>query len=337
MIASNWKTLFSIFIAMSAIRTQYIPFPTATKLNTQPPYLNPSINDALFTDANTFTLATPNSLANPTPPQLPNAIKFLGNSVYYDANRKIYINISTGDYYDPTTGLIYRRVGGDRNGFINGRLGPASVLSHAGPHAQSDEVDLPRDVRRRYYSAGEAESEEGDCKDCERSGQCYRCRRVVAPKRDCGACYGGRAYGECDSCYKSQLVGNLPYAKMGEMIVVLLNRYRKSFDLKDVLYNRHLYEIAMIQNLYMENRGYLNNDNFEANISTFKSGAMTTGYIQEARLNDIDGAEKFMSMWKKSADHNSNLLLPNIDQCGAAVHFDEKNGKFIGTLICVKL
>ena len=87
----------------------------------------------------------------------------------------------------------------------------------------------------------------------------------------------------------------------------------------------------------MANRGYLSNDNFMANISTFKTGAMTTGYIQELRMSDEDGAERFMNMWKRSAEHNENLLQPIIDQCGAAIFFDEKNGKYIATLICVKI
>lgn len=334
MFANHWKTLLCIAIAVSSMQAQYIPFPNSTELDRQPPYLNPSVLDPLFFDNFRGGVRNFNGV---DPVQRANAVKFLGNNIYYDPIRKIFINVVTGDYYDPSTGLIYRRVAADRTGFVNGRVGPNPAYTKHAPQHKSDPVDLPKEYKNKVYEdKRDHHDDDEDCDDCARKGQCYRCKKIT-PKHDCNACWNGKAHKECGKCYDEKMMKNLPYQRMGEYIVALLNKLRKSYDLKDVKFNQNLYETAMIQNLYMANRGYLNNDNFLANVSTFEGGAMTTGYIQEMRLGDQEGAEKFISLWKKSPEQNENLIIPELDQCGAAVFFDQKNMRFIATLICVKL
>lgn len=330
--SNQWRAILCLVALASAAQAQYIPFPTATKLNQPAPYINPSLNDPLFYDS---FRAGP-AIAGGLDEQRANAIKFLGSNVFYDAVRKIFINVVSGDYYDPTTGLVYRRVAADRAGFVNGRVGPMAVSSKHAPKHRSDAVDLPKDLKRKVFDKLGDSSEEDDCRDCERKGQCFRCKKHVV-KADCNLCWSNKAFANCDHCTRDVIAANAPLKAMGQLIVTVLNKYRRDFDLKDVRFNQHLYETAMVQNLYMANRGYLNEDNFLANISTFKSGLMSTAYVQERKLGDSEGAEKFVGMWRKTPDHNENLTSTNIDQCGAAVYFDEKSGKHFATLVCVKL
>lgn len=330
MLSNHVKTIFCIVLAAAAVQAQYTPNPLSTRLGQEPPYLNPSVNDPLFFDNFNVQGLNNNSVAAA---QRATAIGFLGSNIYYDKVRKIFINIVTGDYYDPSTGLIYRRTAVDR-GYVNGRVGPNPMSTKHAPYEKSDAVELPKNYKRQIYG-NEGDSDE-DCHDCERKGQCYRCKRIT-PQHDCNSCYGGNVHGGCHKCYQSKMMANLPYQRMGELIIVIINRLRKENDLPKVTYNKQLYEIAMVQDLYMANRGYLNNDNFMANMSTFRGGNMTTGYLQELRLGDQDGAERFVSMWRKSPEHNENMMNADIDQCGAAVYFDQSSGRFIATLICVQL
>lgn len=333
---NQWKMLFCIAIAMSAICAQYIPFPDATHMDRQAPYLNPSVNDPIFY-SNKIGFGPGVGIGVLDEAIRVEVTKFLGNNVYYDSTKKIFINIATGDYYDPTTGLVYRRVVADRTGFVNGRVGPNPASSNYSPAERSDPVDIPSDLKSKYLNQlDDSMDYDEDCNDCERKGQCFRCKRISSAV-DCSDCWSGKFFSDCNHCYRETVTKNLPYQKMGELIVSQLSAYRRSNGLKDVRFNQHLYDVSMIQNLYMANRGYLSNDNFLANISTFRGGAMTTGYIMESNLSDQDGAIKFMNMWKRSPEHNANLLINKIDQCGAAVYFDQKNNKFIATLVCVKL
>ena len=170
MIASQWKSLLCIVVAISALQAQYIPSPNATRLNRQAPYLNPSVNDPLFFDSNNAGFVRGAEHLDETVRQ--EAIKFLGSSIYYDGVRKIFINIVTGDYYDPTTGLIYRRVAADRIGFVNGRVGPNPVSANYAPYEKSDSVDIPRDLKEKYLNQIDGIDSDEDCHDCERKGQC---------------------------------------------------------------------------------------------------------------------------------------------------------------------
>lgn len=338
MLPNHWKTLFCLALAVGALQCQYIPFPNAVKMDREPPYLNPSVNDPLFFNGGDRRFGAGLDGADNNANRL-NAIKFLGNNIFYDSIRKIYINVVTGDYYDPSTGLVYRRVAADKTGFVNGRVGPNPASSNKAPREQSDPVDLPRELRDKVFQQlgrnGQDDSDE-DCDDCARKGQCYRCKKIT-PRRDCNSCWSGKAHSNCDHCYREKFIQNLPLQRMGELIVAALNRHRRAYDVKEVRLNQHLFEVAMVQNLYQVHRGYLSNDNFLANISTFRGGAMTTGFIQETRLGDAEGADKFLALWKKSPEQNENLIIPDLDQCGAAVFFDQKAGKFIATLVCVKL
>lgn len=332
MLSNQLKAVLCLVFITGAATAQYIPFPNATKMDRPAPYLNPSINDPLFFDGG-VRLAGNNFGDNET--NRANAVQFLGSNIYYDPIRKIFINVVTGDYYDPATGLIYRRVAADKNTFVNGRLGPNPVSTKHAPHEKSDPVHLPKEMKAKYAKESYSDEDE-DCADCERKGQCYRCKRITS-KRDCNACWKGNSVANCGSCLNEKMWSNQPYGGMGEVIVLLVNKLRKSYGLRDVKYNKYLNEVAMIQDLYMAHRGYLNNDNFLANISTFKAGNMTTGYIQERSMSDMDGAERFVSMWKRSQEHSDNLLNADIDACGAAVYYDQKASKFIATLICVRL
>lgn len=322
-------TLLCLFIVTNHFNCQYIPFPEADELDERPPYLNPSINDPLFY-ANHLVPCF-KSLCNKL--HYGRAAKLLGGGIYYDKRRNIYINIETGDYYDPATGLIYRKSTSAYSRPVNGNVGPNPISTNNPPDEESDKVYLPKKLKaynRQYY-----EDSDEDCSGCDYTGKCEKC---VKPQHNaCGSCWEGKEHNKCGDCFNYQIVKNDIYKEMGIYIVGLLNKYRRQNDLNEVGFSKDLYTVALTQSLYMAHRGYLNNDNFLAHVATYDAGTMTTGYINGRMLSNQQGAEEFMSMWKRSPEHNQNLLSSKVNQCSAAVFYDEQEMKFYATLLCVKI
>ena len=317
-----------LFLASSCIHGQYIPYPEPTHMNFPPPYINPSINDPLFYANRLF----PFKKGFGNDKRYKQACKILGGDIYYDHFKNIYINKATGAYYNPNTGLIYNKQEKNVKQVIDGAVGPNPAVTKRPPKNPSDKIYLPNELKKfdlPYYA------EQKKCNNCDHTGKCQDCDNKNF--NGCGKCWEGQQGKACEKCFNYQCIKNEVYKGMAYKILLLLNEYREYIGIESVGYNKELYYTALAQDLYMAHRGSLSNDNFMANVATHAAGTQTTAYINSHQLSDDQGAKEFISMWKLSHEQNNNLLNRKINQCAAAVFFDEKASRYYATLLCVKM
>lgn len=332
MVTKRSAALLCLAMAVSYIQTQYMPFPESSRMDEDPPYLNPSLKDPLFYPRKMkggYGKHGENDNA------YDKAKKYLGHNIYFDYHRYIYVNKETGDYYNPKTGLIYRKSeDGDKHA-IDGRVGPSAPSSHDPPYKESDKVYLPRKYHKYAKGYYEDSDDSEECGKCHNYDECYRCQKVVYDR--CDECWKGNYHDKCNRCERKKPIYNYKHKGIGYYIIILLNKYRKQSGLHAVGINKRLYPVAITNSMYMAHRGYLNNDNFLANIATYSAGTQTTGYINDGYdLPDEKGAYKFINMWRHSPEHNVNLLDANIKHCAAGIYFDKYEKRYYATLLCVK-
>ena len=302
--------LLCLLMAVSYLQAQYIPFPLSLKLKKRPPYLNPSVNDPLFYKSYFGKYSSKGLIhcikGSCNQKYYKEAASKLGSNILYDSHRNIYINKTTGDYYDPKTGLIYRKSYAKHKKLIDGHVGANPPSSKDSPYKKADKVYFPKRLRGHNWDR---------CKNCKKSQ------------------YNNR----CSGCYKYKDKESETYDEMGYSIVMFLNKYRRMNNRDIVRFNKKISSVARTNNRYMVHRGYLSDDNFLANIAKYEAGNQTTGYINASSLSDMTGAKKFIKMWINSPKHNKNLLSTRVNQCGADVYFEKEAQKYYATLICIKI
>jgi uncharacterized protein YkwD len=292
-------TLIS-FVLVAMLNAQYIPYPSATALQYPSLVLNPSINDPLF-----YTNLLNAGFVFPGHGHHQHGPVNVSDDVVYTPSNGRYTNSSTGDYYDPKTGAIYRKKAAAPT-VSNGYSSPNPPGSSRLPW-KSDPVYLAND-----YANYETTSK---------------------PSYGCNGCYYPKAYWGCSTCYMEKNDTNIQ-KDMAAKLMVKINDYRVSLGLNAVRFVSTLTKNAVIQNKYMMNVGYLNHDHFKANLATYSYGNETSAYINGSNVTASAGADDFMGIFKYTPEHRDNLLNSSITQCGVGIYKDATGGKYWGTVLC---
>lgn len=126
---------------------------------------------------------------------------------------------------------------------------------------------------------------------------------------------------------------------MAKLISDKLNQHRlkeTALRLKALTWSDAVATKAFKHSTYMALKGAISHDNFTERANGYMGANENVAYFSGSIVSDEVGAEKFITMWKNSPGHNTNMLAGNVDTTGVAVYLDAAKKAYYATMLNVK-
>jgi len=111
-------------------------------------------------------------------------------------------------------------------------------------------------------------------------------------------------------------------------LIQLINEYRESLNIGELVENEHLSDVSYSHSMYMEQRGVVSHDFFSSREAEFPNRIL--GEVVTFNHNE---PQSVLIAWKNSATHNKTILDIDYKFIGVSYAIDQNGKKYVCALL----
>jgi len=116
--------------------------------------------------------------------------------------------------------------------------------------------------------------------------------------------------------------------EFGEELIRLINEYRVSLNIGELVENEHLSDVSYSHSMFMEQRGVVSHDFFSSREAEFPERLL--GEVVAYNLHE---PKSVLNSWKNSPSHNKAILDIDYKFIGVSHALDQNGKKYVCALL----